>query len=213
VNSANFDRWAKLWAQVSAAGDAQGAYEHLVALYSQPHRHYHNLRHIAECLAEFDSARHLVDAPLSVEIAIWFHDAIYDTHAQDNEERSADLASRRILEAGGRPDLAKAVVGLILATKAHDPALSQDAALLVDVDLSILGQPGARFHEYELQIRREYDWVPEETFAMKRAEVLKRFIVRERIYTTDSFHAKYERQARFNLENSIRALDLLAQAG
>jgi predicted metal-dependent HD superfamily phosphohydrolase len=74
-----------------------------------------------------------------VELAIWFHDAIYDTHSQENEERSAELASRRILEAGGGADLVKSVVGLILATKAHDAALIQDAALLIDVDLSILG--------------------------------------------------------------------------
>jgi predicted metal-dependent HD superfamily phosphohydrolase len=206
VNAPTSDRWARLWRQVTATGNPEPIHRELVSLYSQPHRHYHNLHHIAECIAEFDSARHLASRPVAVELAIWFHDAIYDTRALDNEERSAELARQRIAEAGGSADLCKAVAVLVLATKSHDPSPHPDAPLLVDVDLSILGQPMERFQEYEAQIRREYDWVPEETFAAKRAEILERFLARERIYTTDPFFAKYEQRARANLLNSVRRL-------
>lgn len=184
-------------------GDPESLYRELASLYSQPHRHYHNLHHIAECLAEFDSARHLASQPVGVELAIWFHDAIYDTRAQDNEERSAELARQRIADTGGSAELREAVAALVMATKTHEPSVHPDAPLVVDVDLSILGQSKVRFLEYEAQIRHEYAWVPAETFAAKRAEILERFLARKRIYSTDHFFAKYEQRARANLQNSI----------
>jgi predicted metal-dependent HD superfamily phosphohydrolase len=191
---------------VAATGHAEPVYRELVLRYSEPHRHYHNLRHLAECLNEFDSARQLAAEPVAVELAIWFHDAIYDTHASDNEEQSAELAKRQIEEAGGSSELGKSVGALVLATKAHDPSQQPDAPLLVDVDLSILGQGKERFEQYEAQIRREYEWVPQTTFAEKRAEILERFLARERIYSMDHFYAKYEKQARGNLLESVQKL-------
>jgi predicted metal-dependent HD superfamily phosphohydrolase len=206
VKAAGPDRWTRLWREIAAKGDPLSIYQDLVSLYSQPQRHYHNLRHVAECLTEFDSARRLAQQPAAVELAIWFHDAIYDTRAQDNEQKSAELAKRRIAEAGEDPHLCRSVGTLIMATKTHDSSLHPDAPLLVDVDLSILGQPDARFRQYEAQIRREYEWVAEATFAARRAEILEQFLARERIYTIAPFFAKYERQARTNLRNSIRRL-------
>jgi predicted metal-dependent HD superfamily phosphohydrolase len=206
VNTLTLDRWARLWRQATASGDPRPVYEELVSRYSEPQRHYHNLSHIAECLTEFDSAPHLAGSPVAVELAIWFHDAVYDTHASDNEEKSAELAKRRIGEAGGGAELCESVAALILATKAHDPTLHPDAPLLIDVDLSILGQDEGRFQAYEAQIRREYEWVPANTFAAKRAEILERFLARERIYTTEPFFTKYEQRARSNLQQSIRNL-------
>jgi predicted metal-dependent HD superfamily phosphohydrolase len=206
VNAPTPDRWAKLWRQVAATADAQLIHRELVSLYSQPNRHYHNLRHISECLAEFDTVRHLVHQPVAVQLAIWFHDAVYDTRARDNEEKSAQLAKRHLAEAGGSADLCNSVAALVLATKTHDPSRHPDAPLLVDADLSILGKPEERFQEYEVQIRFEYDWVPDQIFAEKRAEILGRFMARERIYSSDEFFARYERTARTNLQNSIRKL-------
>ena len=206
MNIPTLDRWVRLWRQVTAAGDPQLIYQELVSRYSEPQRHYHNLSHVADCIAEFDSARQLAQDPTAVEVAIWFHDAVYDTHAADNEERSAKLAKERIAQACGVVGLSESVAALVLATKTHDPALNPDAPLLVDVDLSILGKPKDRFREYEAQIRREYEWVPVETFRAKRAEILERFLARDRIYTTDHFFDKYEQPARTNLRNSIRIL-------
>jgi predicted metal-dependent HD superfamily phosphohydrolase len=206
VTTASPERWAKLWREIGAKDDGLTVYQELVLLYSEPHRHYHNLEHIADCLNEFDSARHLAGQPLAVELAIWYHDAIYNTRAPDNEEKSAEMAKSRISEAGGRDDLSDAVAALVMATKSHDPSLHPDAPLMVDIDLSILGKPEQRFWEYESQVRREYDWVPEGIFCTKRTEILERFLARERIYSTKHFFDRYEQQARANLQASVQKL-------
>jgi predicted metal-dependent HD superfamily phosphohydrolase/GNAT superfamily N-acetyltransferase len=206
VNAPTLERWVSLWRGITSEGSADEVYHELLSRYSEPHRHYHNLNHIGECLAEFDSAGQLASDPSAVELAIWFHDAVYDTHAADNEERSAKLATERIARLGGSVELCQSAAALILATKTHDPVLHPDAPLLIDVDLSVLGRPPEQFQEYEAQIRREYEWVPAGVFSAKRAEILERFLARERIYTTEPFFQKYERQARSNLQSSIRTL-------
>ncbi len=117
MNTPTLDRWAQVWRRVTTACENQSAYEGLVSRYSEPQRHYHNLAHIAECLVEFDSARELAKGPVPVELAIWFHDAIYDPNAADNEERSAELAKQSITQTGGTAELGRAVAALDLATK------------------------------------------------------------------------------------------------
>ncbi|MBM3844686.1 MAG: N-methyl-D-aspartate receptor NMDAR2C subunit [Verrucomicrobia bacterium] len=199
------DRWLQLWQAAGLGGDAPAWYEKLTAAYAEPQRHYHNQQHIAECLAEFDNARHLAQDPAAVELALWFHDAVYDPKAGDNEERSAAMAVN-CLEGEGQSKLAATVGRLVMATKSHSIEAGPDAGLLVDVDLSILGKDEARFSEYEAQIREEYRWVPGMVFKPKRAEILQRFLDRRRIYTTDLFAARYEANARRNLGNSIRKL-------
>ena len=206
MNPPATERWNQLWRQAAPRGDAARTFGELQSLYAQRHRHYHNLQHISECLLEFDQAKPLAGAPVAVELGIWFHDAVYDPHAADNEERSAELARRRLAEGGGTETLLASVGALILATKTHDAALHPDAPLMVDIDLSILGQPEKRFWEYEEQIRREYKWVPKAIFAPKRAEILRRFLARERIYSTTPFFSLYEQAARANLGASIRKL-------
>jgi len=177
-----------------------------VSAYSEPHRHYHNQQHISECLAEFDGARQLAQKPDAVEFALWFHDVIYDPRAGDNEEKSAALANRCLVEAKVEPGLAEIVSRLVMATKTHSTDADPDAAVMVDVDLSILGQAEERFWEYEDQIRQEYAWVPNSLFGSKRAEILEQFLARPRIYASDWFHGKYEQTARRNLELSINKL-------
>lgn len=200
------DRWNDLCREAEASKGVQRWYNQLLQLYSEPHRHYHSCQHIAECFKEFDRARVLAREPLAVELAIWFHDAIYNPRAADNEERSAGLAAQFLTETGDVKNLKFSVVQLVLATKVHDGFLHADAPLMVDVDLSILGQAPERFWKYEQQIRQEYEWVPEETFAAKRAEILERFLSRKKIFSTESFFRKYEEQARSNLAESIRRL-------
>jgi len=206
VSALTSERWSQLWRATTKEPAPAGSYESLVAMYSEPHRRYHSLAHIAECLTEFDSARELAREPLAVELAIWFHDAVYDSRAGNNEERSVELAQAWLGKAHSGPALIDAVGRLILATKKHDAALHVDAALLVDVDLSILGQSPDRFWEYEDQIREEYSWVPQNVFTVKRAEILEGFLARARIYNSDVFFYRLETQARTNLQASIQRL-------
>jgi predicted metal-dependent HD superfamily phosphohydrolase len=208
MNWPRLERWSRMWTAASAVGDPAPWYAKLTEAYAEPQRHYHNQQHIAECLAEFEAASHLARLPVAVELALWFHDAVYDPKAGDNEEQSAEMA-RNCLEGAGLPALAATVVGLVMATKSHVIAGNSDAALVVDVDLSILGQSEDRFAEYETQIREEYSWVPKPIFKPRRAEILQRFLDRERIYTHELFVNRYEQNARRNLEGSIQKLKRL----
>ena len=205
MSELNPERWSQLWRTATNSAPPVEYYARLVAMYSEPHRHYHNLQHIADCLGEFDRAKQLATDTTAVELAIWLHDAVYDPRSADNEERSAGLAGDWLRKCGAA-GLAGSVAQLILATKSHDARLHADAPLLVDVDLSILGRPPERFWEYEQQIRKEYDWVAAEVFATKRAEILQKFLARPRIYHTEMFFQKLEVQARINLGDSIRQL-------
>src|SRR5262245_59080574 len=94
VNENTRNRWTRLWRNASFHGHCDSWFDIVVERYSESHRHSHTIRHIEECLNEFDAVRHLATQPVAVELAIWFHDAIYDTHASDNEEQSALLAEQ-----------------------------------------------------------------------------------------------------------------------
>ena len=174
----------------------QAWFERLHAAYNEPQRHYHNFTHIADCLRHFDSAATLAHLPQAVEFALWFHDAVYDPQSLTNEEDSAQLACDCLHSLGALETLEPHVHALILATKHHIASPATDTALLLDIDLTILGQPAAAFDRYEAQIREEYAWVPDTTFAKKRAELLRQFLARPRLYSTDFFFAQLEQPAR-----------------
>jgi predicted metal-dependent HD superfamily phosphohydrolase len=199
-------RWLDLWQRLGGQGDAASVYSDLVRHYEEQHRAYHNFCHIQHCLLEFDSARHLAANPHAIELAIWFHDVVYDTHAKDNEECSAELAASVLQSSEISESLIKSVSRLILATKHAALPNDSDESLLVDVDLSILGQQWGKFEEYERQIREEYNWVEAKAFAEGRSRILEMFLNRPRIYATDFFRAKYEDKARKNITRSIAQL-------
>lgn len=151
--------------------------------------------------------RERIRRPDEVEAAIWFHDAIYDPHASDNEERSADLADRLLGRAGVPTEYLAEIRRLVLATGhrgARDP--QDDAAVMTDIDLAIFGSDPERFDEYERDIRREYAFVPEDQFRRRRAEILESFTARRSVYATPWFTSRYELKARANLGRSIAAL-------
>ena len=113
-------------------------------------------------------------APTEIELAIWFHDAVYDPKAGDNEERSADWAFRAMQDARCPADAIEAVRSMVLATKTHIAA-TEDEALLLDIDLGITA-PFERFQRYDSQIRLEYEWVPLEQYRAARKDVLQGFL-------------------------------------
>ena len=199
-------QWLALWQRLGAQGDAGAVYNDLVTRYSEPHRAYHTLAHIGYCLNEFEQARHLAINPDAVELALWYHDAIYDTKAKDSEERSAALVVEMARNTLLPDTLGQSVANLIMATKHTSAPADLDVQLLVDIDLSILGQSEEKFDEYERQIRKEYDWVYEDQFVAGRSAILKSFLDRPNIYTTQAFRDKYEAQARRNIIRSLAQL-------
>ncbi len=199
------ERWRALWDRLGAAGDPMPEYQDLCHRYAEPHRAYHTLDHIAHCLAEFEAARGLARCPDAVEWALWYHDAVYDTRASDNEERSAELALQVAGRASLAADLATQAARHILASKHREPPSDPDTRVFVDVDLAILGQPWDRFAAYEEEIRREYRWVPSWLFRRKRRALLKAFLARPSIYCTRPFRERYEERARENIARSVRS--------
>ena len=147
-------RWRETWEHLGVDAPP-GVIEQLMAAYSEPHRAYHTLEHISECFSQLESSgARAVDAG-ALELALRFHDAIYDTRAADNEARSAACARHALAELA--PRTLDRIDGLILVTKHEAQPSTPDEALLLDVDLSILGAQRERFDEYERQVRREYE--------------------------------------------------------
>ena len=196
-------RFDALWSRLGGKGDASSLFWQLLAAYSESHRAYHNTLHIADCLKQFDGARTLAERPDEVEAALWFHDAVYDPRASDNEERSAAWAEQALRQAGVDSDRVKRIVALILATKHNVEPHSRDCELLLDIDLSILGREPEVFEEYDRAIRKEYDWVRDESYRAGRVKVLRSFLDRPVIYRTELFRRQFEARARRNLLNRI----------
>ena len=202
--------WRNLMLDTGMKCDFLKTFHRFEDVYGESHRHYHTLDHIDTCLGEFLLARGLAEDPRAVQIAIWFHDVVYDTHQRDNEKRSANYAYEFCLRVG-LEQYASPVYDLVRATdhSAERIYVSQDAALLIDVDLSIFGKKPPVFDHYEHQIRREYDWVPKEDFRRSRARIIEPFVARPSIYHTDFFRDRYEKQAQENLTRSLEQLLVL----
>jgi len=184
-------------------------WDELVLRYSERERAYHTIRHLEECFGWFEQVRTLAARPGEISFALFYHDAIYDTHAADNEERSADLATHILSEYVRGDSDAERIHSLILATKHDAEPEDGDARLLVDIDLSILAAAPARFDEYERDIRKEYEWVGIEDFRKSRRRVLERFLTRPAIYGSPIFRERLEAAARSNLRRSIANIDLI----
>lgn len=194
-----------MWQELGASASSDELFHRLVECYSESHRRYHTTQHLEECFAHLEHVRLLAERASEVELALWFHDAIYNTHNSDNEERSAVWASESVL-AAGTPEQATRIHGLVLATKHSAVPAGRDAMVLVDIDLGILGADIARFEEYELQVRDEYSWVPGPLYRRGRRKILAEFAEREWIYSTDYFRTAYEERARENIARSLARL-------
>lgn len=207
------DRFRLLWQRVTNSQDSSSLFADLVKHYSQYGRYYHNDEHINDCLRKLDVSKHLAVHSDMVELALWFHDVIYDSKAKDNEEQSAVFCANALIKANVPHEVVQSVSTLILITRHTGQPATEDEKLIVDIDLSILGEEQDKFERYERQIRQEYAWVPEEQFRVGRTAVLQGFINRKSIYYTDFFQQRYELQARKNLVNSMSALQRNEQSG
>ena len=194
-------RWRKAWRCVSGGSDP-GVYAELLARYAEPHRAWHNLDHVAGCLRDLDVARSLLARPAEAELAVWFHNAIYDPRRNDNEAQSAALVEAALRAAGVGEETARRVGDLVRAT-AHRAPPYGDAAVVCDIDLAILGAEPDAFARYDAAIQQEYDWVPADVYRRERANVLSGFLERPVIYHTAFFHDRLETAARGNLRQAV----------
>lgn len=175
--------------------------------YSEKGRFYHNLSHIKALLESSDSIKSIEDRA-AVDLAIWFHDVIYKTRKNDNEEKSAEMAAISLGKLSVPPGIINTVRDMIIATKTHGAdTLTKDAKVFLDLDLSILGAREEIYKAYSDAIRKEYSWVPGFLYRRGRRNILESFLKRESIYYTEEMAARYDAQARRNIENELRELD------
>lgn len=196
--------FSRACAGIGANSSGAALLDQLLAAYAEPQRKYHTAQHLSVCLQLFDGVRTLAQAPAEVEMALWFHDAVYDVKASDNEAQSAQWAQRALAAAAVPPEVITRVVDLVMVTRHTGEPSQPDQRLLVDVDLAILGAEVERFAEYEQQIRDEYSFVPGWLFRRKRKAILRTFIERPRIYGTDHFYKALEQAARRNLAAAVK---------
>jgi predicted metal-dependent HD superfamily phosphohydrolase len=199
-------RWSEVWLRLGARGDATPTFHQLLAAYSDPVRSYHNVEHLQHCLAELDAHGTSAVRRDEVEAGLWFHDAVYVPGKSNNEERSARLAETELRRGGVQAEGISRIAALVMATTHTTLAEDPDQRLICDVDLAILGSPPESFDRFEERIRQEYRWVPAALYRHSRSAVLRQFLERPAIYQTHGFAAKYEGQARRNLERLLVSL-------
>ncbi len=207
VRSELADAWTNLARRCGMTESAAAPFfQQLVVAYSEPGRFYHNLVHIANVLSILGRSADRREPEL-LELATWFHDAVYDPRAPDNEERSAVLAAEALGQLGlARPRIER-VAALIRMTQHHRAdAGDTDALLFLDADLAILGTPPDKYKDYARAIRQEYAWVPEPDYRSGRRAVLEGFLARPRIFATPAMFEEREAAARRNLAAEIAEL-------
>ncbi|MBD2499392.1 HD domain-containing protein [Anabaena azotica] len=177
----------------------------LVEAYSAFGRHYHTIQHIDYVLNTVQLLQTYTQNLAAVKLAAWFHDVVYNTQAQDNEEKSADYAGEVLYSLGIPTSCITNVQRLILNTK-HHLADNIDSQVLLDADLAILAANAVDYQEYAHAIRKEYAWVSESDYIKGRTKVLENFLQRQRIYFTPLMYEKSEQAARDNMQAEIEQL-------
>jgi predicted metal-dependent HD superfamily phosphohydrolase len=200
------ERFTGLWRRLGAKGDAGPAFDQILRNWQEPHRRYHGLDHLRDCLARLDEAPAAPGQRDLAEAALWYHDVVYRPGATDNEARSAELAHGALIEGGVAEVTADEVARLIRLTDHAAPAEDPLAALVCDVDLSILGRDVIEFANYERRIREEYRHVPDPLYRAGRSRVLTHLVAREPLFRTAYFRSRFEAPARRNLRHALDAM-------
>ena len=174
----------------------------LIAAYSEKQRAYHTIQHLYECLILLELVKPYLNDFYAVALALWFHDAVYDPQAKDNELKSAELFEQ-YLSQDLSIDIVQKIKRWILVTQKHEATNELDLQFLLDIDLAILAASPERFTEYEQQIQQEYAWVYPDIYLIKRKQVLAHFYQTEPLYQTEYFQQNFEQRAKENLKFNL----------
>lgn len=172
--------------------------------YSAAERKHHTITHLNSLVHELIPHKNEFTKWAPVVFAIAYHDIVYDVRKNNNEEASAEFATRQLAKISFPENLTAICNQLILATKKHE-AQDRQTNLFTDADLSILGADPQTYSAYAKQIRAEYAIFPDEVYNQGRRNVLNNFLQRERIYKTKEFSVRYESQARINLQIELNS--------
>jgi predicted metal-dependent HD superfamily phosphohydrolase len=178
-----FDAWAEL------AGDSPTSrteWAAVVDAWSQPHRRYHDLAHLAAVLGLVGELAGAAADPDAVRLAAWYHDVVYDPEGTDNEQVSAERARAGLRGLVTDERLAE-VARLVRLTAGHDPAPDDaNGAVLCDADLAVLAAPPEAYAAYASAIRLEYGHLSDEEFTAGRIAVLERLLALPTLYRTEA---------------------------
>ena len=201
------EAWLRAAAAVGARGDVAQAGAELLSRYAEMHRHYHDLAHLDDVLRRVEElAEHTRDVGV-VRLAAWFHDAVYDPTASDNEESSARLAETTLSELRVEDGIVAEIARLVRGTADHAPAPGDlDAAVLCDADLAILASGHERYQVYVEAVRAEYGHVDDRAFADGRAAVLHKLLARDPMFSTPTGRDRWEAAARANIAAELARL-------
>lgn len=203
VSAARFER---LVADCDGNGRSAECFPLIVQRYQEPHRLYHNLEHLAQCLREFDQVQNLANTPGTIELALWFHDVVYDPRRSDNEAKSAEFARDCLSHLEIEGGLVSRVEEFILMTRHQPGTFPPDAQLLLDIDLSVLGASDLEYARYSEAVRKEYQWVSDSAYREGRSRFLEAFLARETLFHTRDFQRRLEVRARRNIRREIAFL-------
>jgi predicted metal-dependent HD superfamily phosphohydrolase len=190
-------RWRRL-----ADDDETG--RDLLRRWSEPHRRYHDVRHLTAVLDAVDELAGEADDADAVRLAAWFHDAVYTGRPGADERDSAALADAALRAAGLDDALVAEVVRLVELTEGHDPDPGdRNGGVLCDADLAVLGGDPVEYAAYAAGVRDEYARVPEEQFRRGRAAVLDGLLARDPLFSTATARDRWEDRARRNVETEL----------
>ncbi len=200
------DTFFKLLSKYNASKEQKEAlWNEIEQNYSNRNRHYHSLEHLDKMLFYLTKIKAKIQNWETILFALYYHDIIYNSRKSNNEEESAKLAKKRMLEISIPNDIIQQSTAQIIATKKHSISENSDTNYLLDVDLSILGQNWKTYLTYTKNVRKEYAIYPDFLYKPGRKKVLHHFLNMERIFKTDYFYDLFEKQAKENLK---RELDL-----
>jgi predicted metal-dependent HD superfamily phosphohydrolase len=174
--------------------------------YSSKKRHYHTLRHLDNLFAQLTEVKGEIQNWEAILFTLYYHDIIYNSLKSDNEEKSAELAEKRMKQISVSDGTAEHCKKQILATKSHIKSTDSDTNYFTDADLSILGQTWETYSLYYKNVRKEYSIYPDLVYNPGRKKVLNHFLTMDRIFKTDFFYNKFEIQAKQNLQKEIELL-------
>jgi predicted metal-dependent HD superfamily phosphohydrolase len=203
------ERWQRTLALVRPLNlrESDNLLSDICQRYSEDQRHYHTVDHLRYCFETLDVEMAKLVGTGAIELALWYHDIVYDPRASDNEAKSAQLAYSAVLSLGFTTGFALQISNLVLATSHKNVPGQREAKVLLDIDTAILGASVEVYDEFERNIRKEYSWVSEPDYKTGRTKVLRSFLDRPWIYSTPELrNGPREGMARTNLSRAIRAL-------
>ena len=174
--------------------------------YSSKKRHYHTLHHLDNLLVQLNELKGEIQNWNTLLFTLYYHDIVYNPLKSDNEEKSAEIAEKRMKQLSVSFESIELCKNQILATKSHIKSIDSDTNYFTDADLSVLGQNWETYSLYYKNVRKEYSIYPDFVYNSGRKKVLNHFLSMDRIFKTNIFHNKYETQAKQNLRMELELL-------